>query len=469
MSNHDFDVAVIGGGPAGYVAAIRAAQLGAKVCCIEEDKLGGVCLNWGCIPTKTFIATAHLYKKIKEAHEFGIHLGGGAQLDLPKMVERKNKVVDELVTGIGFLFKSHGVKLFNGFGYFENKNTLIAENHDGKQTKVEADRIIVATGSRPMNIPSFPFNGSTIISSDELIYPRDVPDSLTIIGGGVIGCEFACLYAEWGTKIHVVEMLEHLLPLEDIDTSKTMERELKKKGVKLHLGQKVSKVDTGSGGAVARLESGEEIKSEQVLVAIGRSFNTEDINLDAVGVKLRKNGSVEVNEYLETSTPGIYAIGDVAGNYLLAYTASHEGTVAVANALSKKKKKIDYSGVPIAIFTDPEVGTAGLSEQKVKEKGIDYRVGAYQFRNLGKSKAEREIAGGVKVIADKKSDKILGVHIVGAHATDLIHEAGVAIRQGMTATELGDCYHAHPVLSEAILEALHDVHDLSVHTPKKRK
>lgn len=462
-----FDIAVLGGGPGGYVAAIRAAQMGAKVCCIEEDKLGGVCLNWGCIPTKTFIATAHLFKKIKEAHEFGINLAGTPQIDLPKMVERKNKVVDELVSGIGFLFKSHGVTHFKGFGYFENKNTLIVEDDEGNATKVQADKILIATGSRPMNIPAFPFNGSTIISSDELIYPKSIPQTLTIIGGGVIGCEFACLLSELGTQVNIVEMLPHALPLEDIDTSKTMERELKKKGVKLHLGQKVQSVEVTGSGAVAKLENGEEIKSERVLVSIGRSFNSEDINLDSVGVKLNKNGSIATNDSMQTSTDNIYAIGDVAGKYLLAYTAGHEGIVAVQHALGKKVKA-NYLGVPITIFTDPEVGSVGLTEQKVQEQGTEYLVGNFNFRVLGKSKAERDLAGGVKIIADKKSDKILGAHIVGAHATDLVHECAVAIHQGMTATALGDVIHAHPVLSEAIMEALHDVHGLSVHAPKKK-
>ncbi|MCC6963011.1 MAG: FAD-dependent oxidoreductase, partial [candidate division Zixibacteria bacterium] len=205
-----YDVIVLGGGPGGYVAAIRAAQLGARVACIEEDKLGGICLNWGCIPTKTFIATAHLYKKIKEAGEFGIDLTGTAQINITKMVERKNKVVNELVSGIGMLFKSYGVTLYNGFGYFERKDRIVVEMANGSQQAVEGDKIIIATGSRPMNIPAFPFNGDTIISSDELIHPKSLPQSLTIIGGGVIGCEFACLYAELGTKVSVVEMLPHL-------------------------------------------------------------------------------------------------------------------------------------------------------------------------------------------------------------------------------------------------------------------
>lgn len=463
-----FDIAVLGGGPGGYVAAIRAAQLGAKVCCIEEDKLGGICLNWGCIPTKTFIATAQFYKKIKEAHEFGIQLPGAPQINLETMVARKNKVVDELVGGIGFLFKSHGVTLYNGFGVFDDKRHITVEKADGGLVQIEAEKIIIATGSRPMNMKAFPFNGDTIISSDEMIYPKSFPQSLTIIGGGVIGCEFACLLSEFDVKINIVEMLLNLLPFEDIDTSKTMEREMKKRGAQLFLSEKVASTSIGSDGVICHLESGKTVTSEKVLVSVGRSFNTEDINVAAVGCELNKNGSIRVNEMMETTVPGVYAVGDCAGNYLLAYTASHEATVAVANALGTPTR-IDYNGVPSAIFTDPEVGSVGMSQQKAEAAGFQVAIGNFPFRSLGKSKAEREVTGGVKVIADKKTDKILGVHIVGAHATDLVHEAALAIRRGMTAAELGGMIHGHPVLSEAIMESMHDVHGLSVHSAKKAK
>lgn len=462
-----FDIAILGGGPGGYVAAIRAAQLGAKVCCIEEDKLGGICLNWGCIPTKTFIATAHLYKKIKEATDFGIHLAGPVSIDVDAMVNRKNKIVNELVGGIGLLFKSYGVQLYNGFGTFDDKNHISVEKSDGGVVQIEADKIIIATGSRPMNMKAFPFNGTTVISSDEMIYPKSIPQSITIIGGGVIGCEFACLLLELGAKVTIVEMLPHLLPMEDIDTSKTMEREMKKKGAELYLGEKVASITDGAGGATCNLESGKTVTSEKVLVSVGRTFNTDDINLEAVGCKLNKNGSIAVNDKMETSVPGIYAIGDCAGKYLLAYTASYEGTVAVANAMGKNITA-DYAGVPFTIFTDPEVGSVGMTQQKAEELGYELRIGNYSFRTLGKSKAEGDIVGGVKIVADKKTDKILGAHIIGAHATDLIHEVGLAIRQEMTAEALGDMIHAHPVLAEAIMEAAHDVHGLSVHVPKKK-
>jgi len=383
------------------------------------------------------------------------------------MVARKDKIVSELVSGIGHLFKSHAVTQISGVGKFKDRNHLLVEDVDGKETIIEAGKIIIATGSRPLNIPAFPFDGETVVSSNELINLPKIPQSITIIGGGVIGCEFACLLCELGSTVTIVEMLPHLLPLEDIDTSKTMEREMKKKRVKLFLGQKVESVETGTDGAVAKLQSGENISSEQVLVSIGRSFNTENINIEAVGCVLNKNGSIAVDDHMETSVPGVYAIGDCAGKYLLAYTASYEGTVAVSNALGKVMV-VDYTGVPSAVFTDPEVGSVGLTQRQAEEAGYELAIGQYLFRSLGKSKAEREISGAVKMIANKKDDQILGVHIVGAHATDLIHEAAIAIRQGMTASELGNSIHAHPVLSEAIMEAAHDVHGLSVHTPKKR-
>ena len=396
-----FDIAILGGGPGGYVGAIRAAQLGAKVCCIEEDKLGGICLNWGCIPTKTFIATAHLYKKIKDAGEFGIRLTGPVSIDIEAMVNRKNKIVGELVGGIGMLFKSYGVTLYNGFGTFDDASHISVEKADGGVVQIEADKIIIATGSRPMIMKAFPFNGSTIISSDEMINPKSIPQSITIIGGGVIGCEFACLLSEFGAKVTIVEMLPHLLPMEDIDTSKTMEREMKKRGAELFLGEKVASVSDGTGGATCNLESGKTVTSEKVLVSVGRSFNTEDINLEAVGCELNKNGSIQVNDRMETTVPGVYAIGDCAGKYLLAYTASYEGTVAVANALGRVTKA-DYSGVPNAIFTDPEVGSVGLTQQEAEELGHELRVGNYAFRTLGKSKAEGDILGGSRLSPTRK-------------------------------------------------------------------
>jgi dihydrolipoamide dehydrogenase len=461
-----FDVAVLGGGPGGYVAAIRAAQLGGKVACIEMERLGGVCLNWGCIPTKAMIASATLYKKIKEADKFGIKVDGEVSINLDAVMRRKNKIVDGLVKGVGFLFKHHNIKLIEGKGSLIARNAIEVSKADGSTEKIEAKNIVIATGSSPLNIPTFPFDGQNIVSSTEMVELNRIPESLLIIGAGVIGCEFAFLMSRFGCRVEMVEMLEHALPLEDHDVSRLIERELKKSKVKLHLSKRVDKVEKGDDGQmVASVEGGTEIRAEKVLVSIGRSFNTRDIGLEELGVQLNKNGSVAVDDHMRTSVNNVYAIGDAAGKYLLAYTASAEGCVAVSNCLGNDQK-INYDGVPNAIFTSPEVGSVGLREMQAKELGHKVNVGKFRFIALGKAQAENETEGEVKIIADADTDRLLGVHIVGAHATDLIHESALAVRHGLTATELGEAFHAHPVMAEAVLEAAHDVHGLSIHSLK---
>ncbi len=463
----NFDIAVLGGGPGGYVAAIRAAQLGAKVACIESDKLGGVCLNWGCIPTKTMIATASLYKKMKNAARYGLKLEGQVTVDFKAMMARKDKIVSDLVQGVGDLFDQHQVALYRGRGKLKSKTELIIEKADGAAEEIVAKNIIIATGSRPLNIPAFPLDGEYILSSNDVVTLKEAPRSLLIIGMGVIGCEFAFLLSMLGTKVTMVEMLEHALPLEDEDISKTIERELKKAKVKFHLGRKVESVDIKKGeGVSATLDDGTIIETEKVLVSIGRKFNVDNIGLAEVGIEQNPNGSIKTDAKMRTNVSNIYAIGDVAGKWLLAYTASAEGIVAAANCVGRETE-IDYTGVPNAIFTAPEVGSVGLREKQAIDTGHKVKTGQFLFRVLGKAMAENQIEGLVKVVADADNDKLLGVHIIGAHATELIHECALAVRQGLTAEELGHAFHAHPVLSEAILEAVHDVHGLSIHNPGK--
>jgi dihydrolipoamide dehydrogenase len=464
-----YDLAVLGGGPGGYVAAIRAAQLGAKVACIEHERLGGVCLNWGCIPTKSMIATAALYKKMQNAARWGIRLAGEVSVDWPAMMSRKDKIVDNLVKGIGDIFGQYGIDLVEGHGRLTDPHTLEVEKADGSGQTIEAKSTIIATGSSPLSIPAFPLDSEYILSSNDMVTLQNPPKSLLIIGMGVIGCEFAFLMGLLGTKVTMVELLEHALPLEDIDVSKTLERELKKNKIKFHLGRKVEKIATGTGeGVKAELDDGKTIEAEKALVSIGRRFNTRDIGLEKLGIETNDNGSIRVDSKMRTNLSNIYAIGDVAGKWLLAYTASAEGAVAAANSLGRETE-IDYAGVPNAIFTKPEVASVGLRQQQAEKEGIDIKTGQFLFRVLGKAMAENEIEGLVKVIADAKNDKVLGVHIIGAHATELIHECALAVRMGLTATELGNAFHAHPVLSEAIMEAVHDVHGLSIHNPRKKK
>jgi len=469
MMSEQYDIAVLGGGPGGYVAAIRAAQLGARVACIEITRLGGVCLNWGCVPTKAMIASANLYKKILNADKWGIKVEGEVTVDLAAVMARKDKIVDGLVKGVEFLFKSHKINLIEGRGVLKSPGKIEVEKADRSKETINARNIIVATGSSPLNIPVFPFDGNGILSSNDMVSLDKIPESLLIIGAGVIGCEFGFLMSRLGCRVEMVEMMPHALPLEDESVCKLIQRELKKSKIKLHLSKKVASVERGPDGRmVSSIEDGPRIETEKVLVSIGRSFNTKNIGLEDIGVELNKNGSIKVDERMKTNVDGVSAIGDAAGKYLLAYTASAEGCIAAANCLGQNKK-IDYTGVPSAIFTDPEVGSVGLKESQAIEMGREVKIGRFRFIALGKAQSENETEGEVKIVADAKTDKILGVHIVSAHATDLIHEGAVAVRHGLTVEQLGDSFHAHPVMAEAMLEALHDVHDLSIHTLPAKK
>lgn len=460
---------IIGAGPGGYVAAIRAAQKGAQVTVIENAEVGGTCLNWGCIPTKTLIASAEALEHARNAAEFGIELSGEVGYNLAKIRERKDKVIGIQVKGIRGLFKSWGVTLIEGRGSLLSPDTVRVVQKDGTTMDVKSDKIIIATGSRPAKMPGFPFNGESVITSDDAVQLTSIPTSLLIIGAGVIGSEFAFIYRSFGAVVTMVEMMPHAVSTEDEEMSEILERELKKAKIKLITSVKVEKVEKGSDGMmVAKLSNGQEVKTERILVSIGRGMNSENIGLEAVGVNKGKRGEITVNEKMETNVPGIYAIGDVTGNIMLAHVASHQGLVAVQNALGGNAR-MDYSVVPAGIFTMPEIGSVGLREKQVIEKGIKYRVGRFQFRGLGKAHAMGEITGMVKVIADEASDKVLGVHICGAHATDLIHEGALAIQKGATAKELGNMIHAHPTLAEAIMEAAEDAHKMAIHSPKPGK
>ncbi|MEZ5360021.1 MAG: dihydrolipoyl dehydrogenase [Candidatus Zixiibacteriota bacterium] len=463
-----YDIAIIGSGPGGYTAGIRAALKGAKVAVIEEDALGGVCLNRGCIPSKSLIAGANLFQRMKHAEEFGIKISGGVSIDWQEMLKRKDKIVGGLVGGIGGLFKSYGVDHYSGYGRLVSKNKIQIDMADESVKEIEAKNIIIATGSRPAIIPSFPLDGVNVLSSDHLLKMDMLPSSMLIIGAGVIGCEWAFMLAQLDVNVQMVEMMPHALPMEDIMSSKTIERELKKLKVKLYTNTKVDKLEMSENRLInAVLSDGKKLEAEKVLVSIGRAFNTRDMGLEKVGVTLNENGSVKVDASMRTNIKNIYAIGDVAGKVLLAYTAVAEGAVAVDNCLGGNVKA-DYNSFPSVIFTQPEVASVGMTEEEAS-KDHELVFGSFPMRALGKAHAEGEIAGEVKVIADKKTDTILGVHIVGPHATEVIHVAALAVRQKMTATQLGELTFAHPVISEAVMEACHNVHNLSVHIPGQKK
>lgn len=457
---------IIGAGPGGYVAALKAAQLGAQVVVIEDTEVGGTCLNRGCIPTKALVASTEILHKARNLQDYGIELKGEVIPNLSKIMDRKNKVVSTQIKGIRSLFKSWGISLIEGRGMLLTPEKVEVQKKDNTTEIIETDKIIIATGSRPAQIPIFPFDGEHILSSDDALNINSIPESLIIIGAGVIGCEFACIFRELGAEVTMVEMMPRAVSTEDPEISEILEKELKKKKIKLLTGVMVEKAYGQHDGIHVHLSDGKELIAEKLLVSIGRSLNTENIGLEAVGVKRGAKGQVLVNEKMETNIEGIYAVGDVTGGILLAHTASKQGIVAASNACGKEMS-YDSSVVPAAIFTSPEIGSVGLREHQAKDKGINIKTGHFQFRALGKAHAMGEIAGMIKIVADANTDKVLGVHIIGPHASDLVHEGALAIKAGLTAKEVADMIHAHPTLAEGLMEASEDVHGQAVHSPKK--
>jgi dihydrolipoamide dehydrogenase len=467
-------LAILGAGPGGYVAAIRAAQLGARVTVIENQALGGVCLNWGCIPSKALLSVVELGDKAKKAKDFGIQLGGPVTYDPAVMVARKNKVVATLVKGIATLFKTWNIEHVEGTGELLDARTVRVTKPDGTETRVVADGLIIATGSSWPNLPLFPIDGTQIITSKQALDLSKIPTSLLIVGGGVEGCEFASLYSGLGTQVTLVELVPRLLPLEDEEISQMMERELKKRGVDIRTGVTVDQIVRQPDLVTAHLRDGLSLNVEQVLVSVGRGFNSRGIGLEKAGVQVGTRGEIVVNDRMETNVPGVYAIGDVVGKAMLAHVASAQGKVAVENFMGRPRT-IDYDVIPTGIFTLPEIGRVGLTEQQARDRCLaagkdpqqSVRVGRFRYGGLGKAQATGDIQGLLKVVADAESDRILGVHILGAHAADLVHEAALAMHLGATVSRVAEMIHAHPTLAEGLMEAMEDVHGHAIHLARK--
>ncbi len=467
-------LAILGAGPGGYVAAIRAAQLGARVTVIENQALGGVCLNWGCIPSKALLSVVEFGDKAKKAKDFGIQLSGPVTYDPAVMVARKNKVVSTLVKGIATLFKTWNIEHLEGRGELLDARTIRVTKPDGAEIRVEADGLIIATGSSWPNLPLFPIDGTQIITSKQALDLSRIPASLLIVGGGVEGCEFASLYSGLGTQVTLVELVPRLLPLEDEEISQMMERELKKRGVDIRTGVTVDQIVRQPEVVTAHLRDGLSLNVEQVLVSVGRGFNSRGIGLEKAGVQVGPRGEIVVNDRMETNVPGVYAIGDVVGKAMLAHVASAQGKVAVENFMGHPRT-IDYDVIPTGIFTLPEIGRVGLTEQQARDRCLaagkdpqqSVRVGRFRYGGLGKAQATCDIQGLLKVIVDAESDRILGVHILGAHATDLIHEAALAMHLGATVSRVAEMIHAHPTLAEGLMEAMEDVHGHAIHLARK--
>ena len=459
-------VVVLGSGPGGYVAALKAAHLGAQASVIEKDEVGGTCLNWGCIPTKTLIASTEALRNARDLAEYGIDTSGSVFPNLPKMMERKARVVSVQVKGIRGLFKSWGVTLVEGKGTLVSAHSIEVEKNNGTKETVEADRIIIATGSRPAEIPGFPFDGKRILSSDNAVTVNEIPERMLIVGAGVIGCEYACIFKELGAEVTMVEMLPRALSSEDIEISEYLEKEFRKKKITLITGVSVSKVQAGNEGMHVVLSDGKEFVTDKVLVSVGRSFNSEHIGLEGLGIKKGEKGQIIVDERMETNVKGIFAVGDVVGGMLLAHKASREGIVAASNACGTHMT-MDYSIVPAAVFTSPEIASVGLREHEAAGKGMSIRTGHFPVRALGKAHASGEISGFFKIITDAHTGRIVGAHIIGPHASDLIHEIAVAMKAGMAAKDVAETIHAHPTFSEGIREAAEDVLGEAIHVPKK--
>ncbi len=455
---------VIGAGPGGYVCAIRLAQLGIKTVLVEkEPRLGGVCLNWGCIPSKAYIQAAKLWEQIGAAGEVGISVESPS-VDLAAMKQWKDGIVQRLTGGIAELMKRNKVEVVHGTASFTSKDTISVVNGGDKQT-IKADNFVIATGSSSIDIPGFEVDEESILSSTGALDLEAVPESMLVIGGGVIGLEIGQYLMKFGTKLTVVEMMDQLLPGTDPDCVKVVSRKLKKGKAAVHLKSKAAGCKKTAGGIEVTFETPkktETVTVEKVLVAVGRRPNSRGLGLEAAGVKVDQRGFVEVNERLQSSNPNIYAIGDVAGPPLLAHKGSKEGLVAAA-VIAGKPELMDVRAMPAAIFTSPEIASVGMSETEAREAGHEVRVGTFPMAASGRALAGRETDGMVKLVADAKTDLLLGAHICGPSASDLIAEAALAIEAGLCAEDLALTVHTHPTLAETVMEAAEDVHGLAVH------
>ena len=455
-------IVIIGGGPGGYVAGIRAAQRGADVTVVEKDLLGGTCLNRGCIPTKALLGSVEALHKARSGGEFGFVVPGDVKPDFTRMMERKNAISKLLRDGIHSLFKKNKVKLVTGDGRITGPGTVLVETVDGTVT-LEADKIIIATGSEPARLPFFDFDQPTVLTSTGALELTSIPETLLIIGAGVIGCEFASVFSELGTKITMVEMMPQMLPLEDTRLAKQFQQIFKKKGIEVMLKTKVNGIaEYGANYITANIEGGPQITAEKMLVSIGRQPNSQGIGLETVGVETDGRGYIVVNDKLETSAPNVYAIGDVNGGILLAHVASYEGLVAVDNCLGGDVKR-ELKVVPSCVYTLPEIASVGLTEDQAKDEGFEPITGTFRLGAAGKALAIGEAVGYIQIVADHKTDKVLGANMMGPHVTDLIHEIAVAIKNDLTVKQIGDTIHAHPTIGEALMEAAHDVHGESIH------
>lgn len=461
-----YDVAVIGSGPGGYVAAIRCAQLGMKTALIEKySTLGGTCLNVGCIPSKALLDSSHHYEDaVKHFEEHGIDIPGDIKVNLKQMIARKQTVVDTTTGGIDFLMKKNKIDVFEGVGSFKDATHITITGKD--KGEIEATNTIIATGSKPSNLPFIKLDKERIITSTEALKLKEIPKHMIVIGGGVIGLELGQVYRRLGSEVSIVEYMDRIIPTMDKALSKELNKVFKKAKFKMNLSHKVKSVVRVGDEVIVKAENkkGEDVefKGDYCLVSVGRSPYTKGLNLEAAGVKLTERGQVETNDHLQTNISNIYAIGDVVKGAMLAHKASEEGTM-VAEIIAGQKPHIDYNLIPGVVYTWPEVAAVGKTEEQLKEAGIAYKAGSFPMRALGRSRASMDIDGFVKILADEKTDEILGVHMIGARCADLIAEAVVAMEFRASAEDIARMSHAHPTFAEAIKEAALAVEGRALH------
>ncbi len=465
MENKRFDIAVIGAGPGGYVAAIKAAQNGRSVCLIEKQFLGGVCLNVGCIPTKTLLSHAHVMHMVKTAHLFGIDTGP-ISYNFEKIYARKTEVITKIRKNLEGLLLANKITILKGKAEFTSPTEIKVQGEDN--LFVSADKFIIATGSEPLDIPAFPCDHAHIFNSSSILEWTSLPKSLAIVGGGYIGCEFASLYAAFGVKVTILEALDGIVVTQGKQISDALTRAFMKKGIDIQTNVRVEGIDKTDSGLSVRLQGKPPLECERALVSIGRKISTGSLGLEKAGVLLDSKGGIDVNAHMETNVPGIYAIGDVTGKWPLAHVASHQGITAASHATGHKAH-MDYKTVPAVIFTSPEIATVGMTLEQALQAGHTATLGTFPFLALGKAVASGETEGFAQMVVDKNTGAILGAQVVGEQASTLIAEMALAIHNELTVESIIDTIHAHPTLAEAWPEAAFMAMDMPLHFPPKHK
>ena len=462
-----FQAVVIGGGPGGYVCAIRLAQLGFKTACIESrGSLGGTCLNIGCIPSKSLLNLSEEFHKVKNLSNKGIEVGD-IKLNLSKMMKNKDKAVTILTKGVEFLLKKNKVTYFKGTGSFKSKNEILIKDNEGKEKLIEADKIVIATGSEPVPLPNIEFDEKIILSSTGALNLNEVPKKMVVVGGGYIGLEMGSVWSRLGSEVHVIEFLDHITPGMDKEISNEFMKILKKQGITFHMQHKVEKITKDKSGAIISTsdQSGNKknFECDVVLISVGRRPNTRGLNLEKISIELDEKKRIKTDKKFQTNLDNIYAIGDVIAGPMLAHKAEDEG-IAVAENIAGQSGHVNYDTIPGVVYTTPEVASIGKTEEQLKEKNVKYKIGKFSFMANSRAKAIDDTEGFVKILADEKTDKVLGAHLIGPHAGELIAEIGIAMEFGASSEDIARTCHAHPTFSEAVKEAALSVDKRAIHS-----